>query len=343
MSRNIRIIFIILSVIFAVFALRIVQFYTNVNNVPMKDEPETPTVNQINEKYYSFRDNGLYGVKDRNGKIVIEASWSSIEKIGNECFQVSKYTSAGQRFGIIDSMENIIVPFIYTGIENMDDEFLIGKTDDEKYVIFDYFGNVLINEEWDRVFKNYPGKTIETSGNYIQAEKNNDFYRIVSDENGKFRISDIQIEKKILGEKRTIRVQNTCCFAGLGETCRIYNEMTDISIRFAEALFSGDSAAVKELAWSDDYRELMLENLNLGGSELTFMENPAPSVKEKDGGTLSFRSVFSVEYTSPSDIQWDGTYTSSSSSLEIEINMKKRQDGKLAVSKVYTGKSGDIG
>ncbi|MGN0582695.1 MAG: WG repeat-containing protein [Oscillospiraceae bacterium] len=343
MSKNIRIIFIILSLIFIVFTWRIIKFYTDVNTAPVKDEPEAPTVSQISENYYSFGDNGFYGVKDRKGKIIIEASWNSIEKLGNECFLVSQYSPKGQRFGIIDTRENVIVPFIYTGIENFGNEFLCGKTENEKYVLFDYCGNVLINEEWDGIRKNYSGKSLETKGNYIQAEKQKDIYRIVYDESGKLVIRDILINRNILGEDRQIRIKNTSSFAGLGDTYRMYNELADKSIKYTEALFSGDSASVKELSWNDDYRELMLEELNLRGSRLTFVETPEPSVTENDDGTVTYRCVFSVEYVSPDDIQWDGTYTNTTGSLDIEILMKKKQDGKLAVYRVYASKSNSSG
>ena len=123
----------------------------------------------------------------------------------------------------------------------------------------------------------------------------------------------------------------------------MYNELADKSIKYSEALFSGDSASVKELSWNDDYRELMLEELNLRGSRLTFVETPEPSVTENDDGTVTYRCVFSVEYVSPDDIQWDGTYTNTTGSLDIEILMKKKQDGKLAVYRVYASKSDSSG
>lgn len=338
MSRNIRVIFIILSLIFIIFTYQVVKFYWDENRVLVKDDPETLTVSNLGGDYYSFAQRGFYGVKDSRGKVVIDARWKSVDKIEGDHFVVSQSTVRGERFGIIDNAENVIVPFIYTHFENYYSEMLCAETERGKYVLFDFSGKVLTDMEWDRISKNYPTKPLSEQGNYIQLEKGEDLYRITEDEEGRLVVSDIRMYKNVFGEKQLVKVKNTAVSPGLTETVLLYSELFDRSVEYIGSLFNNDSTGVKNLAWGDNYKDLLLEGLNLRGGELTGLDVPVPEITDTDEGTVAYVCHTAMSYKSPEDESWDGTYTRPPRRLTMDINFKKRQNGELAVTKVYASR-----
>ena len=64
MSRNIRVIFAILILIFSIFLYQVIRFYWDENHVLVKNDPETLTVSALGGGYYSFAQRGFYGVKN---------------------------------------------------------------------------------------------------------------------------------------------------------------------------------------------------------------------------------------------------------------------------------------
>lgn len=337
MSGKIRIIFIILSVIFVVFLYRICRFYTDVNHTSVKDDPHNNTVNVLSSDLYSFGENGFYGVKNSSGKIIIEARWNKIDQIENEHFIVSIFTSKGARYGVIDISENVIVPFVYTELVCYNDEFLAGITTDGKYVLFDNAGEVLIAEEWDSFHKNYESKPLTAIGNYIQVDKGNSTYRITSSSDGKLVMTNLHMARDILGNIRMINVVNHSDILRLSDSFRIYNELTDRTIEYITALFSGDMSALKELSWSDEYRDIQPEGMNIRGSELIYISDPLLSVNDGNGKMIYTSSVSAV-YISHDNVQWDGSFKDSENLINFEITFRKNQDGKLCISKVKAKK-----
>ena len=338
MSRNIRVIFIILSLIFIIFTYQVIKFYWDENRVLVKNDPETLTVSNLGGDYYSFAQRGFYGVKNSRGKVIIEARWKSVDKIEGDHFVVSQPTVRGERFGIIDNAENVIVPFIYTQFEKYPSEMLAAETEREKYVLFDFGGKVLIDEEWDMISKNYPTKPLSEQGNFIQLEKGKDLYRITEDEEGRLIMSDIRIFKDVFGEKQLVKIKNTAISPGLAEMPGLYSELFDRSVEYIGSLFNNDSAGVKNLAWGENYKDLLLEGLNLRGGELTGLEVPEPEITDTREGTVSYVCHTAMTYNSPDDVHWDGTYTKSSHYMTMDIHFKKRQNGRLAITKVYASR-----
>lgn len=338
MSRNIRVIFIILSLIFIVFTYLIVKFYWDENRVLVKDDPETLTVSDLGGGYYSFAQRGFYGVKNSRGKVVIEARWKSVGKIEGDRFVVSQATVRGERSGIIDNAENVVVPFIYTHFEKYGSELLCAETEREKYVLFDFSGNVLIDREWDRITKNYPTKPLTEQGNYIQLENGEDLYRITEDGEGRLIMSDIRMYKDVFGERKLVKIKNTAISPGLSETAVLYSELFDRSVEYIGSLFNNDSTGVKNLAWGDNYRDLLLEGLNLRGGELTGLDVPVPEITDTDEDTVTYVCHTAMTYNSTEDVRQDGTYTRPPRRMIMDIHFKKRQNGRLAITKVYASR-----
>ena len=336
MSRNIRVIFAILILIFSIFLYQVIRFYWDENHVLVKNDPETLTVSALGGGYYSFAQRGFYGVKNSGGKVVIEARWKSVDKIEGDHFVVSQSTVRGERFGIIDNAGNVLVPFIYTQFQKIPSEMLSAQTERQKYVLFDFSGKVLIDEEWDSISKNYPTKPLSEQGNFIQLEKDRNLYRITKDEEGRLVMSDIRMLKNVFGEKQLVKIKNTAVSPGLAEMAGLYSELFDRSVEYIGAIFNNDSTGVINLAWGDNYKDLLLEGLNLRGGELTGLDVPEPEITDTKEGTVTYVCPTAMNYISPEDVRADGTRTTRY--MTIDIHFKKRQNGKLAITKVYASR-----
>ncbi|WP_156036950.1 hypothetical protein [Ruminococcus sp. HUN007] len=304
----------------------------------VKDEPETLTVSSLGDNYYSFARRGFYGVKNQGGKVIIEARWKSVDKIEGDHFIVSLPTDRGIRYGIIDNAENVIVPFVYKQFEKISTEMLSAETEREKFVLFDYSGKVFITEEWDRITKNYPAKPLSEQGNYIQLNKGEDFFRITEDSEGRLVMSEIRMYKWLFGEKKLVRIHNTAVTPGMGELPGLYSELFDRSVEYIGSVFNGDSARVKDLAWGDNYRDLLLEGLNLRGGEITALNIPSPEITDTKDDTVTYVCYTAMTYISPDDTGRDDIYKKSPHHMTMDIHFKKRQNGKLAITKVYASR-----
>ena len=338
MIKNVRVIFVLLSVLLIIFTSLIVRFWLEDDTVLIKDQPEAPTISFLGGNYYSFRIDGLYGVKDNKGKVLIDARWKSVEKLDSDRFAVSVSESGVTRYGIIDASENVVVPFIYTGFETCNREVILAQTERNSFVLFDYSGNVIISEEFERITKNYQSRSLSAQGNYIQLEKGKNLYRISVDKEGRRVMSEIRFERNVFGENRFIKISNTSVIPGLENTGSLYEEVFDTSCEYIDALFEGDSARIKNIAWSTEYRELMLEGHNLRGSEIKSVETPVPVISEETDGTVEYKCRTTVVYETPDNVRWGGDYTYSEHTMSLQINLKKNEDGRLTVFKVYASK-----
>ncbi|MBQ9982779.1 MAG: hypothetical protein IJP18_09460 [Oscillospiraceae bacterium] len=339
MSRNIRIISVVLVLVLIFFLSMIFRYYLNVNTTHIKDEPETNTAKILHEGLYSFKnEKGFYGVKDGQGRIKIDAVWRDIDSISAEKFIVSRYDEQKIRYGIIDINENIVVPFIYSSIVNKSDEYLVGKVDNGKenrgYIILSIDGDVLVDEEWDRCFKKYENRTIRSGENYVQLEKDGNIYKACITSSGDMKMYYLELDKKINDQEITVKINNLGTILTMDNTHSTYNEIVDNAIAYISALFESDAAKMKELSYDTDYRRLQLEKMNLYGAHLVYTSRIMPSVQRGNDGNVEYRCEVKIMYISPENIEWDGTYKNSEHAACFEVIMKKNQDGMLKISSV---------
>ncbi len=338
MSKNIKIIFVILTVILIAFIILIFRFYFSVNIASKKDDSEISIVNELNDDFYSFKnDKGLYGVKDSQGHIIIQAKWKKIIQLKNDRFIVSKPDSEKNRFGIIDLNENVIVPFIYSSIASQMDEYLIGKVDNGKkpegYVLFDMHGDTIIEEEWDSCLKKINDKSLSTSENYIQLQKGYNVYRIQNVNGRGMQMFYIKLQKSISGEKIIIEINDNKPAVSLNSAHIMYNELTDNTVKYISALFENNAEDIKGLYIHDDYKNILLEDMAFRGSELRYISDISPSITEENGAVKYMCNVV-LMYTSPESISWDGTVTPVNKAASVNIIMTKNSNGNLRIESV---------
>ena len=342
MSKNIKLIFVILTVILIAFIILIFRFYFSVNIAPKKDDSEFSIVNELNDDFYSFKnDKGLYGVKDSQGHIIIQAQWEKIIQLNNDRFIVSKLDSGKIRYGIIDVNENVMVPFIYSKIFSQMDEYLVGKVDNgdspEGYVLFDMNGDTIIEEEWDSCLKKYDDKSISTSENYIQLQKGNNVYRIHDINDGRMQMFYIKLQKSIFGKKIKIEINDNNPVVNINSAHVMYNELADNTIKYITALFENNAEDIKDLYIDDDYKNIVLEDMAFRGSVLRYISDISPSITEENG-VVKYMCNVVLMYTSPGSISLDATVTTVDNAASVNIIMTKNSNGNLRIECVEAEK-----
>ena len=112
----------------------------------------------------------------------------------------------------------------------------------------------------------------------------------------------------------------------------LYSELFDRSVEYIGSLFNNDSTGVKDLAWGDNYKDLLLEGLNLRGGELKGLDVPEPEITDNQDGSVTYVCHTAMTYKSPDDSAKSPRY------MTMDIHFRKRQNGKLAITKVYASR-----
>lgn len=234
MNSRIRLLISVLFIIAIILAVAVTKF--NASNAGRAKSYASPvdvkTVIDVKcDNYSVFRStNNLYGVIDDEDRIIVEPDWNTIEFITKDRIIVSTMVNKEIRYGIIDSHDNIIMPFVYTRFEHISDSVIVGYLNGTgNMVLFNMDGDVLIDEEWkDYTFKN----------NLIYLS--NSKYTLIGDiENKKLDVIKMKINRPMLGENLEVIVSGEKY--KLNSDYDVYSEMTDTVIGNMEAAFVYES------------------------------------------------------------------------------------------------------
>ena len=154
MIKHARLIVAVLLGILAGIIAAIVMFRIDVNKSPSGKTgvlPETAEADPYSSKAYVFMDeSGLYGLRDGNGNIILEAEWTRLRETGNQFFKAELMTRSGSVYGIVSSDGDIKVPFVYEEIEKLSDFIYSGRLADEGgYLFYDSGFNLIFKEAAD--------------------------------------------------------------------------------------------------------------------------------------------------------------------------------------------------
>lgn len=338
MSKNIRIIFFILLVVFVFFTVLIVKFNSSGEQTLIRtDEQGLKATGFLGNDYYSYKnEENLFGVRDADGKKLTEALWKDIKSIEAQRFIVQDPDSG--KYGIVDINENIIVPPIYKKFVSYDDKYIIGITEknDGKNgnVLLDTKGNVLIEEEWDSCNEKEFEKGKKNSERYLQLKKDKDFCRIKLDKDSGLRMYYVEMNRNLIGRNTKITAHPSSDILTLKNTYSVYKEIVDNSIDFLTAVFNGNAAEIKKMVDSKKYGDRGQNHNMFRGSDLKFLGDIHPLVvlsKENDNH-ICYSCMMKALISVPGNIKDDGTYLFSENAYEFTVSMEMNSEGLLKIT-----------
>lgn len=109
---------------------------------------------RFQEGLIEYSDNGKQGFKDKNGHVVIDATYESICSEFDGGYAVVKNNS---RYGVIDKQENIIIPF--TSVEPLfhigENLFGIRDAKSKKYGVISIVGDTIFKPAFDEIVRSH--------------------------------------------------------------------------------------------------------------------------------------------------------------------------------------------
>ena len=128
-----------------------------------------------------YGEDGNFGLKDKQGRIVVPAQYKKLIRVGNSSWIVQKKN----KFGLIDSSGNVIIPPKYKHVNRILGKYVkFGNTND--YGLYDEEGNIIIPPEYSSIAllfgerfltcKNYKYGITDNKGNQLLINVFDDIY-----------------------------------------------------------------------------------------------------------------------------------------------------------------------
>ncbi|MDE6020282.1 MAG: WG repeat-containing protein [Ruminococcus sp.] len=140
MNKHSRIIMIFLFIVIIALVTAIVVFHINAGKEAAVISKNDSDINASDVQYAAsmFRDqNGLWGLKDSGGTIILDPEWNELIQINSDYFKAKLITRSGALYGVIDRNGDIIVPFVYSKIERLSEFVYSAKIrDSEEYLFY---------------------------------------------------------------------------------------------------------------------------------------------------------------------------------------------------------------
>lgn len=340
MSKNIRIIFFILLLVFVFFTVLIVRFNSSGEETFISnDEQSLKATGFLGNDYYSYKnENNLFGVRDAEGKKLTEALWKDIKSIEEQRFIVQDPDSG--KYGIVDINESIVVPPIYKKFVSYDNGYIIGiseKNDGKNgNVLFDTKGNVLIEEEWDSCNEIVFDKDKKISGRYLQLKKNRDYCRIKPEDGSDLRMYYIEMNRELLGRNIKITAYPSRNVLSLKNAYSVYRDIVDMSTDYLTAVFNGNASEIKKMVDSEKYGDSGQNHNEYRGSELKYLGDihPVVSLSSDQNGETDYYCKIKALILVPGDINNDGSYLFSEKACEFTVSMEMNSEGMIRITKL---------
>lgn len=177
MTRRIRLLMLVLAVVIVALGTGLIKL----NLDTTQDTGDSKTTQPAGrEGYYIFQDDdtGLYGVRNENDRVLVDAEWNSLYFAGEQTLLVSRRTGGALRYGMIQINENVRIPFAYSSITPLTGQILAAVTaEDEKTILYNTEGQQLLSQAWDscvaedgvlRLMSGTAQYTAEVSGSTIR-------------------------------------------------------------------------------------------------------------------------------------------------------------------------------
>lgn len=305
----IKLIFAFLLCIFIAFAASLIKFYFDVNKDNGSNSyPGNNIIADLDTKKNNYKifvgDNGMFGVKDSEGRYIIEPEWNNIYFLNSERFAVQKKYNNKLKIGVIDCDENCISPFIFDNIVSIGKDFLAGYfSDEDGFALLDTSGNIISEKVWTSFEYNETTDTVRLSsdlGKYSYKYDNGiincislEFTRNVENHTVNYYSSNFNLIKNISPEKIYSIYDTACVYLEF----LISGNMNDISSITSEQF--ADSLAVND--FFENCRIKKIDNLNIDLTEnsieaYTLSAEIAYEYKDEDKTIENLKSLISLSF-----------------------------------------------
>ncbi len=188
----------------------------NVNSFYSKSTTDIVT-GEIDNTLLIFkgRNTSLYGIKDKNNKVLVKPIFNSISTYGSTKDRIQARFD-WKKNGVIDSKGTIIIPFEYSNISKNKNQFIVTQNNEKR--LLDYYGKSLLKNSYEDIsFLNQNYIKVKSNGLYgllklngdevfpIEYEEINHYSSqdwFLLNQNGKTLLKDSQ-GKRIFGKEYT--------------------------------------------------------------------------------------------------------------------------------------------
>lgn len=320
-KKYVKIFTVFLMLFLFVMLIILIRVYFSVNK--KSAEKQTVPLNIITQAYKDIddyeifkSDEGLIGISDKNGRIILEPVWENLFILSETRFVVSKTIGGVRKMGIVDSDSNIVVPFVFTEFRSFSREFLGGFTgNNDDFFLFDNSGNLLADRIWTGC--NY-------SDRIIFLNDGDDEYRCKFID-GKFQYIYVDLKRNVGNVPFRIRMAEAGKINSVG-TDRI-ERISDILQGYLEYLASGYENDISGLTSEQYYSSLasndFFENCTLKNISDFSLES------SEDSSKISYSIKLIVDY----DYMKDNSELYDISS-EIVFNIVNDENNRLVLKSI---------
>lgn len=324
MSNQAKFLVSLLFIAIIILCTGLTRFYFDATKNTYQTE-EQDTVSKVIKKYEngmrSFESkNGLYGLLDSEGAVIIEPEWLEILTVTDRMALVSRKIQGQELIGGVDFEENIILPFAFTSMEQITDRYYIGNVaEDASCIIYNQKFEPMFQSSWEKADYRNDLLLLEKDGcrfSYYLAEETPIFRKAqmecpIGNKKLTWNISN-RIYLSTLRPEDYIRI-NSCVAA--------YMDML-LNNRFEQLSSVSSSEYMSGLRKSDLFKGMIFDDI----TSFSFM---AESGEEK-----LYKFSFSILYHKDPTIQKETTETDN----ELEIVENYDLEG-MALVKLYFKKN----
>lgn len=147
MNKHTKLVVGVLIVVLILLVIAIISFSmdisknTDAKNTPPAEDAINPDGSQIVRG-----ENGLYGVSDSNGNVLIEPEWEQLRFVGTDHLAATE----NHRVGVLDMDGNVTAPFVYSEVYALTGSYYLAEfADSGKAIIYDSKFHAFDAAAWD--------------------------------------------------------------------------------------------------------------------------------------------------------------------------------------------------
>lgn len=313
-----------LIVIIVIVCLLITKSYIikSENQLQFSDTTYDTDISSDNSNYRIVGEGGLYGVVDQSHNEVMPCVWDELKFINGDAFIAGKVSGDIFTYGVINSQQDIISPFVYSNLSEITDNVLACVLSDSgKYIFIDSSGNILIDGFWDDFEYSQEENVIvlKDGSNFCTALIEEDSLNVVS----------MVINKKLSDKRIAVNIVDS---ADIPQSdYKTYTKLINTVFNYMTALFEGDDATVLMLAGDELYGSVNFTDLK--NASIIEISEAGACIYSDLAGNVRYTATLNIRYavTEPNEQDSDSAIIKSTA---ISIEMKRNADGSFKLSSV---------